>query len=266
LYSEEKLKISVDNKNSFMITSYNYSKLRSIISLLIYVAIIQSCTTNNSSAKANQILGNRQSENNKNTVLILQKKLKEQHIILDGKLNDWKQKPFLKYLTAPWKNNRKDKTKFDYKINNGYFYFYFKVIDSTLTITPYVNEKSVIKSDRVELFFSCDNTLSNYYCIEIDPKGFILDYHAQTYRKFRNDWNCESIEIASLINKQGYAIEGRISIKELQNSGIVDTCYLGVFRADLLNYKTANWYSWMIPNSDKPDFHIPSALKKISIE
>ena len=249
-----------------MITSYNYSKLRRIISFLIYVAIIQSCTTNNSSAKANQILGNRQSENNKNTVLILQKKLKEQHIILDGKLNDWKQKPFLKYLTAPWKNNTKDKTKFDYKINNGYFYFYFKVIDSTLTINPYVNEKSVIKSDRVELFFSSDNTLSNYYCIEIDPKGFVLDYHAKTYRKFNYVWDCKSIEIVSFTTKKGYIIEGRLSLDELQSLEIYNTLYLGVFRADLLNDKTVDWYSWMVPNSKKPDFHIPSALKKMNLK
>jgi hypothetical protein len=94
----------------------------------------------------------------------------DNHITIDANLKkDWNQDPFISSLTSPWKNNRKDRTKFDYKINNGYFYFYFKIIDSTLTITTYVNEKSVIKSDRVELFFLCDNTLSNYYCIEIDP-------------------------------------------------------------------------------------------------
>lgn len=194
------------------------------------------------------------------------KSSKKQHITLNANLNDWKQPPFINSLSAPWNKHLKDNTKFDYKIVNGTFYFYFKVIDSTLTLTPFINEKSITKNDRVELFFSSDNKLSYYYCIEINPKGFVLDYQAQTYRKFQKDWDCKTLETTSLITKKGFIIEGSLSIEELNMLGIEKKmCYLGVFRADFLNDKKIDWYSWVIPNSKKPDFHIPSAFKKITI-
>ena len=45
------------------------------------------------------------------------------------------------------------------------------------------------KEDRVELFFSNLTTLSEYYCIEIDPLGRILDYSAKHNRKFDENWD-----------------------------------------------------------------------------
>lgn len=186
-------------------------------------------------------------------------------ITVDGKLNDWSKTNYLKGLTDPWGVKGKDSTQFDYKIADENFYFYFKTIDSTLTLPKFVTERSVIYADRVEMFFSKDKDLTNYYCFEITPKEEILDYSAQPYRKFDRDWDFKTLKIKAVIINDRYIVEGKIALLELKELGLIDDIYLGVFRADFKDDENVNWYTKTIPNSPTPDFHIPSAFDKIRL-
>ena len=129
---------------------------------------------------------------------------------------------------------------------------------------------SVAKGDRVELFFSPTSDLSLYYCMEINPYGHTLDYKAEFYRNFDSIWDFTNLEISSTLTLDGYIVEGRIPITELNNLDIVlnKGFYFGIFRADFIekNENTVIWYSWQNPTSKKPDFHITSAFRKSKIE
>ena len=74
--------------------------------------------------------------------------------VIDGQLDDWDKKSTLKGLTNPWGTPKKDNTLFDYKVENGFFYFYFKTADKTPVHPKFLEELSVADADRVELFFS----------------------------------------------------------------------------------------------------------------
>ncbi len=186
-------------------------------------------------------------------------------ISIDADLSDWDSSPFLESLTAPWKPNLQDQTVFDYTTSDGYFYFYFKTIDTTLTLVPFTDESSIAEGDRVELFFSKDVGLTDYYCLEINPRGDILDYQASYYRKFDDTWDLKNLKTATDITKNGFIVEGKISLKELNELSLHDEIYLGIFRADFVGKEKVIWFSWAVPDSDKPDFHIPSALRKFDL-
>jgi hypothetical protein len=186
----------------------------------------------------------------------------EKEIKVDGVINEvaWEQVILVENLYSPWDKNSMDKTKFKAFVTNNYFNFYFQVVDNTLITVPFEKELSVANEDRVELFFSNDATLEKYYCIEIDPNGNILDYSAKYYRDFSEIWNFKSIIVATKITDTGYNVEGKISLKELNE--------FGIFRADFKSYKPEDvtWFSWIKPNSSQPDFHIPSAFGKILLK
>jgi len=187
-------------------------------------------------------------------------------IIIDAKLDDWiGRKPTIG-LTDPWDLKRKDRTRFDYKITDGYFYFYFKTIDSTITLSSFSKESSVAEGDRVELFFSPKSDLSKYYCVEIGLEGDVLDYKAKYYRKFNDKWDFKSLEVAVSANDDQYIVEGRISLEELKSLKLIGEVYLGVFRADFQAPGKVNWYTKTIPDTKTPDFHIPSAFEMIEIK
>ena len=62
----------------------------------------------------------------------------------------------------------------------------------------FVQESDVEAEDRVEIFFSASKDMGQYYCMEIDPSGHVMDYSASYYRKFDYEWNFKSLEICSI--------------------------------------------------------------------
>ncbi len=188
-----------------------------------------------------------------------------QPIVVDAVLDDWDKTKSTKGLTNPWGPTGKDATLFDHQIEDGYFNFYFKTVDSTLSMSPYIEELSVTKGDRVELFFSPREDLSEYYCVEINPRGDILDYSAEYYRKFNEKWAFRSLFVKTLISDHEYIVEGKISLDELRSLGLMDTVHLGVFRADFQDGGMVDWYTKAIPDSKTPDFHVPTAFEKIPL-
>jgi hypothetical protein len=194
----------------------------------------------------------------------------EKEIKVDGVIDkgEWEQALLIENLIAPWKDESRDETTFRAFVSPNAFNFAFQVMDNTVTTVPFKNELSVEREDRVELFFSRDTTLAKYYCIEIDPNGKVLDYSAKFYREFNQSWNFNSKELASRITENGYIVEGKISINELNELGLSSPFYLGIFRAD---YKSTTkddvtWFSWVKPTSSSPDFHIPSAFGEAELK
>ena len=194
----------------------------------------------------------------------------EKEITVDGVIGEeeWRQAVTIEGLLSPWGTDNLDNTNFKVFISDNYFNFCFYVEDTTLVTIPFKQELSVAAEDRVELFFSKDPNLSKYYCIEIDPKGNILDYSAEYYRHFKEDWGFKSKKVVANTTDVGYIIEGKISLKELHELGIVNPFYLGIFRADFKSSKSddVTWFSWKKPNSSHPDFHIPSAFEKVLVK
>lgn len=185
---------------------------------------------------------------------------------IDGDLKDWPKTPFLTSLTAPWEEGKSDFTLFDCHSDDQYFYFYFNTVDTTITMVPFKEELSVIEGDRVELFFSATEDLSkDYYCIEINPRGELVDYKAEYYRKFDESWNFKSVELVAAETENGYLVEGRIALEELKSLSFEDAFYLGIFKADYKTKEEVTWYSWVVPDSKEPDFHIASAFKYFEI-
>ena len=193
----------------------------------------------------------------------------ENEIMVDGIISEreWKQGALMKGLVAPWDTDYIDYTKFNAFISHDYFNFCFSVIDSTLITLPFKDELTITSEDRVELFFSSSTSLNKYYCIEIDPNGNVLDYSAKYYRDFVESWNFKSAEIAAKTTNHGYLVEGRILLNELKTLGILEQFYLGIFRADFKspNPEDVTWISWIDPLSSNPDFHIPSALGRVTL-
>jgi chondroitin AC lyase len=188
-------------------------------------------------------------------------------IIIDGIVEDdeWPDGQKVELIT-PWDDSEEEATIFKCCYTDLYFNFAFNVIDSTLTVFDFEDELTVAKEDRVELFFSKDSILSDYYCIEIDPLGRILDYSAKYYRKFDEGFDFKTVDVAIQFNENGYTAEGRILKNELKALGIETEFYLGIFRADYKSTRDndVTWYSFIKPDSKNPDFHIPSAFKRVS--
>jgi hypothetical protein len=193
-------------------------------------------------------------------------------IQIDGDIDgmEWSRSTTLTDLYSPWAPAERDSTIFRCFFSQKYFNFCFEVIDRTLTVLEYTDEITVAKGDRVELFFSPSSKLSSYYCLEINPNGYILDYKAQLYRKFNYLWNFNHRDIVGKITSTGYVVERRISLSELKKIDIdLDKGFcLGIFRADFTgeNENSVIWYSWLNPHTKDPDFHIPSAFGKCKMK
>jgi hypothetical protein len=132
----------------------------------------------------------------------------------------------------------------------------------------------VVDSDRVEIFFKSDDRLDPYYCLEMDPRGRVLDYRASFYRKFEYNWQwpgSNQLQIKSDYTDQGYTIEGSITMASLKELNLLKNNELqaGLFRGECLKMRdpesTFSWISWIKPESVRPDFHIPSSFGVIKL-
>ncbi|GAA4309523.1 carbohydrate-binding family 9-like protein [Compostibacter hankyongensis] len=196
--------------------------------------------------------------------------LEKTDIRIDGTADEpgWGKCVVIRPLHATWENDKGDNTSFRACFSRDYFYFSFKVEDTTPVVAKYTDENSVAAGDRVELFFSADANMHDYYCMEISPEARVLDYQASYYRIFDSDWNMPGADIRSQRHENGYSIEGRLPLrffKRLARSASIKgrSIRAGIFRADKKGGGTDTgftWFTWKTPQVDTPDFHIPSAL------
>lgn len=154
-------------------------------------------------------------------------------------------------------------------------YWQFRVQDRDIKTYVNKNEKSeVLFGDRVEIFLSTDTTLSAYYCLEVDARARVYDYHASYYRKFDSQWQWPSgqLRVSARQEKHGYVVTGRISLQSLTDLGLLANGMLrcGLYRGKCmeinLEKEAMRWISWVTPASATPDFHIPSSFGIFQLE
>ncbi len=165
-------------------------------------------------------------------------------------------------LHAPW-DGLEDETVFHCFTAGSDFFFLYEVSDSTVTYVPdFKGESDVEVEDRVEIFFSPQQSMEKYYCAEIDPLGRVLDYEGRFCRHLDYGWNFRTLDIIGRLTPQGYMVAGKISVAELESIGVDVNggFYMGVFRADYCQDLSVNWYSAVSSDDESPDFHKPDML------
>jgi hypothetical protein len=191
-------------------------------------------------------------------------------ITIDGENKEpsWNKAISAGHFSNPW-DSVCPKTSLTLLHDNKYLYFFFDANDDNLILFPAITDNLDIgKEDRIELFFSKDDVMNEYYCFEIDPKGRILSYKCSYYRNYEFGWNTpEELIVTGRIHDYGYSMEGAIPLAWLsgffQNDGSI---YSGFYRAEFIkkdNTVNEHWLTWRDPTTVKPDFHVPTSLGKI---
>lgn len=196
----------------------------------------------------------------------------EAEIDVDGEINEpvWNKAQGEIGFSFPWEHKAAPFTEFRALCNDNYFYFSFTAHDQDIVVQEKFDTESVVaEEDRVEIFFACDDKLKEYFCLEVDPRGRVLDYAASYYRRFDNSWDLSGVRTAASITDKGYTVEASVPLKSLEAVGLPPLCpgrllKVGLFRADF-NYGPNSklqerWISWVAPAAEKPDFHVPSAF------
>ncbi len=208
-------------------------------------------------------------------------------ITLDGlgHHSSWKMAAVLSDFSFPWKPEPAPLTEFRGICDDSYFHFIFRVEDEDLVFMEDIQiERDIGRSDRVEFFFSTDPAMRNYYGLEIDPLGRVLDYQASYDRQLNREWDWPGLETKAIVVGGGYVVQGRIPLDSFAELGFPRPrpgvgVLVGVFRAEFryasesegasLNNREPpnnsravirNWISWVDPGTEKPNFHTPSAL------
>jgi cellulose/xylan binding protein with CBM9 domain len=205
------------------------------------------------------------------------KKVRVNVIQITGKGDNkaWKKANILTDFSYPWDKEKAPATSFSALWDGEWLYCLYHVKDDTVITLVKKNEKiEVGASDRVELFMSRDTAMTPYYCLEMDATGRVLDYRASYYRKMDYTWQWphKQFIIKTTARKDGYIVEIAISIKSLNDLGLLQNKHLraGLFRAECKSIRNGKadlrWISWIKPNSAKADFHIPSAFGVLVLE
>ena len=176
----------------------------------------------------------------------------------------------------PWNNEKAPLTEFRALYNSEYFFFRYDVEDKqVLTFVDQDHKMEVVDSDRVEIFFRKDSDLNPYYCLEMDARGRVLDYTAKFYREFDFEWQWpDGLDVKASETKSGYVVEGAINLDSLRELGILvnNKMEAGLYRGLCTNLPVNNieanfkWISWVKPDSEQPDFHIPSSFGVFCLE
>lgn len=199
-------------------------------------------------------------------------------IRVDGQLDEkiWEQAFWETGFTFPWETMEALSTAFCSVSTEEALFFAFKVSDADLVFAagPEEDERGVAQGDRVEIFLSKDEALGEYYCLEISPKGRVLDYRASHYRQFDHSWECEGLVIATRVIEGGYQVEGAIPVSTMdslgllgsqENNRILTGLYRGEFSHGPDDTIIRRWISWIVPDSETPDFHIPSSFGYLEV-
>ena len=195
------------------------------------------------------------------------------NVNIDGVLDepDWEKADSEKGFSFPWEKRPAPLTEFRALCDDQSLYFYFRAHDEDVVV---VEEKSddetiVRVEDRVEIFFTPDNTLKKYFCMEIDPLGRVYDYQASYYRKFDVSWSWPGLCVKGSITGTGYIVEGSIRLKDLESLGLpaLSSGHIlkaGLFRGEFSHGQgaepVAHWISWVDPGGKTPDFHVPTSF------
>jgi hypothetical protein len=189
-----------------------------------------------------------------------------------GEDSFWKAAASITSFVFPWNKETPPAMTFRSLRDTQNFYFRFDVIDKDIVVETGSDSKmSVLNSDRVEIFFRSGKEMNPYYGLEMDPLGRVLDYKATFYRKFDYSWIWPGKSIQAKYTADGYQVWGCIPIESLRFLNLLknNKLELGLFRGKCLTGPDGSidfkWISWKKPESETPDFHIPSAFGKLRL-
>jgi hypothetical protein len=197
--------------------------------------------------------------------------VKNARMAIDGQKNEpaWQNAEVIRSFTNPWDSKVCPATSLSMLQDSQNLYFFYEVKDDDIVlVSDFTNEENVTKEDRVELFFSKDKDMKEYYCFEIDAKARILAYSCSYYRNYNYAWEPPSELIsAAVIGNKAYSVEGAIPLAFLKNLLQTDGfIYFGAYRGEFSKQGDSileNWLTWIDPKTEKPDFHVPSSLGKL---
>jgi hypothetical protein len=188
----------------------------------------------------------------------------------------WERANVISDFSFPWEDKTPPRTSFRALHDTKFFYFRFDVEDdNVLTHVKKDHKMEVVDSDRVEIFFRQDEKLNPYYCLEMDAHGRVLDYVTLYYRDFDYEWEwpgIDNLKVEASEDKGGYVVEGAISLSSLRELGLLknNTLEAGLYRAYCMELPNPEaklrWISWVNPEVEEPDFHIPSSFGKLKLE
>ncbi len=192
----------------------------------------------------------------------------KKHRIYNKEIKYWDEVEYLKDFSCPWTNEDESKTLFQayYDNENINFRFLVECVKPNIYIKNN-NKLEVINSERVEIFFRKNDSMSSYYCLEIDPLSRVLDYKAKLYREFDRSWEWpDLLHIKSKITEKMYSIEGKISFFSLKELDLIknNQIQIGLYRGNCIKLEDdkakINWISWVDPKTEFPDFHVASSF------
>ncbi|MEM7146054.1 MAG: carbohydrate-binding family 9-like protein [Verrucomicrobiota bacterium] len=194
--------------------------------------------------------------------------LSRQDPAADGR-PDWNAVTPLTDFIFPWTDREPPATTFHACLLDDDFHFRFDVEDKDIVLgnSPN-NDDNVLGSDRAEIFFAADPDLNEYYCFEIDPRGLVFECRMQHYRKMDDSWSCPGLEVVAFLTSNGYQIDGQLPLQTLRDLKVLKSSspeiIAGVYRAEFSHegeYEIAeDWISWIDPETDTPDFHVPASF------
>lgn len=201
-----------------------------------------------------------------NTVSV--EKVTDGTITVDGYDTDWDTSPQVTGLVDPWHDAQMDQTRFLTCSDNENLYLLYKVHDEHIYCADGNEERSVDYCDRIEFFICKDEQMNEYYCLEIDPNGKVMDYRAAYHRNFDYGWTCDIIDVGTSISNNEYLIEAAIPLEWLKENCFIsdsDEIIFGIYRADRRNKDDSviDWYTWIDPGTPGPEFHVPGTLGKL---
>ena len=192
---------------------------------------------------------------------------------IDGKGSQpvWAKAAVLDRFSYPWRNEEAPTTVFRALYNDTHLYFLYWAEDEAIITKNDSSmgiEREVVNSDRVEIFFKANDEMNPYYSLEMDAQARVLDTEGRYYRNIDMDWSWPEggLHVKSKMEKNGYWLEGMISFASLKALGMHNGndlqagLYRGEYVYDDKVEVEVKWISWIQPDSEHPDFHIPSSF------
>jgi hypothetical protein len=209
----------------------------------------------------------------------------------DGKADEpaWAQAAVEKHFVFPWKQSPAPATEFRALWDSEYLYFSYRAEDADIVVLENFREpKDAVLEDRVEFYLCRDEQMKDTYCVEMDSRGRVFDYHSSYYRQFDPKWDFIGLETKGSLLPNGYQVEGRIPLKNITALGFPaiqagTKVRFGIFRAEFSHDRSGKpveqketihnlgrqteeppaiqeWISWVDPKISEPDFHVPASL------
>ena len=175
-------------------------------------------------------------------------------------------------FTYPWDKEQAPKTFFRALWDEVSLHFRFDVEDKKICASPIKKNKQELNyADRVEMFFTTDEQLNPYYCLEMDSLGQVMDFKAAYPKQFDFSWQWPGLLLQAQLSEQGYQVSGKIPLTSLKSLNLLKNQRLlaGLYRANCVipgDLTTGfQWISWVNPQTPDPDFHLPGSFGQLKL-